>query len=448
MRMTRAQLAVLASCTACTQARSFVMPDFMLGSRQMVPNAVAAARDAAKPTGTTLTLAEAYKLALARSEQVGLAETAVDEANINWNEKWTELGPTLTASASLVERRETFVGGNLLRPGQQRIGAVTFAQPLFRRGFFDSRAAGKYGHASATAQLRRERELLARDVAAAFIDVLKFRQLLELAQASVTRAKSQYTFAVARVKAGQALKNAELLGEIDVKRAELQEIGAKRDLTTAELAFTRIVGKAPPAQLAVPTLPPIPDATRARDLVARRPDLEALGLKVREAHSEEEAAAGRRLWPRLDVTAQVQFLDPEVLGNKVDWEVVGVLSFPLLQGGREYTELSRRENATHVATLELERNRKVVVEQLDVAAAEIAASTRAAELAKDQVDAAREHYTLVDKQVRLGAITFLEVANAQAVLVEAENAYEVATMDKLRATYDYLYATGALDLSK
>jgi len=444
----RRLLAVLVVCTACMQSRSFIVPDFVLTSQRMLPSAASAAREAAKDTGPKLTLAQAYQLALARSEQVALAASAVEDADIAWNEKWTEIGPNLTATGSIIEQRERVVGMTVFAPGQQLVGNITFAQPVFRRGFFDSRAAGKYGHASAAALLHRERELLARDVAAVFIDVLKFRQLLELAQTSVTRTKSQYTFAVARVKAGQALKNAELLAEIDVKRAELQEVNARRDAASAEVAFTRLVGKPPPAQLEFPAMPTIPNDKRARDLAARRADLQALVMKVQWSRAEEEAAAGRRLWPRLDVTANLQYVDPEVFGNHVDWQVAGVLTIPLLQGGREYTELSRRENATHAASLELERSRKLVVEELDVAAAQIAAATRAAELAKEQLDAAKEHYALVDKQVRLGAITFLEVANAQAVLVEAENTQEVATMDKLRATYDYLYAIGEIDLSK
>jgi outer membrane protein len=444
----RRLLAVLVVCTACMQSRSFIVPDFVLTSQRMLPSAASAAREAAKDTGPKLTLAQAYQLALTRSEQVALAASAVEDADIAWNEKWTEIGPNLTATGSIIEQRERVVGMTVFAPGQQLVGNLTFAQPVFRRGFFDSRAAGKYGHASAAALLHRERELLARDVAAVFIDVLKFRQLLELAQTSVTRTKSQYTFAVARVKAGQALKNAELLAEIDVKRAELQEVNARRDAASAEVAFTRLVGKPPPPQLEFPAMPTIPNDKRARDLAARRADLQALVMKVQWSRAEEEAAAGRRLWPRLDVTANLQYVDPEVFGNHVDWQVAGVLTIPLLQGGREYTELSRRENATHAASLELERSRKLVVEELDVAAAQIAAATRAAELAKEQLDAAKEHYALVDKQVRLGAITFLEVANAQAVLVEAENTQEVATMDKLRATYDYLYAIGEIDLSK
>ena len=426
---------------ACAQALPRSFSGFPL-PRAMLPTA---AKDAV-PSGK-LTLAGAYELALARSERVALAERAVADADIDWSEKSTEMAPTLDATATAYEQRERVIGGVVFTPGQQFVGAVTLDQPVFRKGFFDSRAGGKHRYDSARAALVRERQLLAHDVAAAYIDVLKFRRLLELAHSSVTRATSQRTFAAGRVKAGQALKNAELLAVIDVKRAERQEVNAQRDLAAAEVAFERIVGR-PPPDLERPPMPSLPERANGLELAKRRGDLAALELGVVAAEDEEAAAAGKRLWPRFDLNANVQYLNPDVLDTTVNWQIIGVLTIPLLQGGREYTELSRRENATHVAQLQLDQNTKVVIEEVELAALQNQTAARASELAKEELDAAKEHYDLVDKQVRLGAITFLEVTNAQAVLVEAENAYEAATIDKLRAAYDYLYAIGALELNK
>ena len=112
------------------------------------------------------------------------------------------------------------------------------------------------------------------------------------------------------------------------------------------------------------------------------------------------------------------------------------------------TDIALRRNAVHSARLSLELQQKIVVEEIEQAAIRVASSEQAAELAEKQVAAAREHYKLVDKQVRLGAITFLEVTNAQAVLVEAENAFEVASMERVIAVYDYLFAIGAIDVGK
>jgi outer membrane protein TolC len=179
-----------------------------------------------------------------------------------------------------------------------------------------------------------------------------------------------------------------------------------------------------------------------------RADLRTLELDVRTAQAAERAAAGKRWWPRLDVEGTAQVFSPKVLDSSYDWSVVGTLTIPLLQSGEELSELARRSNAAHAAQLALDLQKKGVVDEIERAAIRAASAMKAAEIARQQLDAAREHYKLVDKQVRLGAITFLEVTNAQSVLVEAENAQEIATMDRILAVYDYLFAIGAIDLTK
>ena len=394
-----------------------------------------------EPTSGTLTLAAAFELALSRSEQLSLADCDVIEADIRRHGAWDAITPDVSLTATGILQREQTAGMNVLVPGNQLIGGALIQQPLFRRGVFAAHTAAERGHESAQATRRRAREQLARDVAEVFITVLRSRKLLELAGTAVGRAKTQHELAVGRVKAGQALKNAELLALIDLRRAELQAVAAERDVEAASAAFARLVGQAPPA-LELPATPPLPAPERAIALARKRSDLRALELAAAAASAEETAAAGKRWWPRLDLEAGVQVFRPEVLNNSVDWSIVGRLTVPLLQRGTELTELALRQNAVHAAALTLEAQKKIVVEEIERAAIRVASAAKVAGLAQQQLEAAREHYKLVDKQVRLGAITFLEVTNAQAVLVEAENAFEIASMDRIIAAYDYRYAIG------
>ena len=395
--------------------------------------------------GDRLTLAEAYRLALARSEQVSLAERGVRDAEIRSTDRWTQVAPNLNLTAAATLQRERLVGTSVLIPSEQLSYGAQLEQPIFRRGFFDSRAAGRHARESATAGLRRQREELAREVAEAFIGVLSARNLLENARAAVKRTEGQLQHAVARVKAGNALKSAELLAMVDVRRAERQAILAERDVETAGIAFQRRIGVAPPAELVLPVLAEQGEL-EAEQVARSRADVVARRASLQEAEAEQRAARGRRWWPRLDLEARVQYIQPELLGRSLDWLVMGTMTVPLLQNGREHTDLALRENAARIAALELERQRKVAVEETELAGVEIASARRAEEGAKKQLDAATSHYKLVDTQFRLGAITFLEVTNAQAVLVEAENAYEAAKMDQIRAAFDYQFAVGTLKL--
>ncbi|MDB4956961.1 MAG: hypothetical protein JWO36_4530 [Myxococcales bacterium] len=400
--------------------------------------------DTAQPE--KMTLARAFQLAFERNERVSIVQLGVRDAAIRSKDRWTEVEPTLNLIAGGILQRERLAGSVVLTPAEQVTAGATLVQPLYRRDLSASRAAGESKYESANASLKRQREQLARDVAEVFIDVLRTRKLLDVARAAVGRANTQHDFAAGRVKAGNALRTAELLALVDLRRTERQAVSAQREASSADIAFRRLVGRAPPSELELPPTPSLPDPKQSLEMAKRRMDLIALQLDVRGAQSEEAAAKERRWWPQLDLDASVLYGHPALLNRSVNWSVAGVLTIPLFQAGHEITDIALRGNDTHIATLELQEQIKIVIEEVELAALQVSSAGEAAALAEKEVDAAREHYQLVDKQVRLGAITFLEVTNAEAVLAEAENALEVAKMDRVRAIYDYLFAIGAIDL--
>jgi outer membrane protein len=392
-----------------------------------------------------MTLVEAYHLAFEHSERVSIARINVDDANVRWSGTWNELEPTITGTTSATAQRERIVNMNVFAPAELFAVGGRIQQPVFRKGFFASREAGERGYDAAVASLARERQRLARDVARVFIDVVRARRLLEIAHDSVQRADQQLKFASARVKAGAVLKNAELLATIDLRRANRQLAIAERDVGLAEAAFQRLIGKSPP-DLVLPPPPALPSRDQALEIVKQRKDVVALQLQLSKARAEESAARDRRWWPRLDAQASIQYTQPKLFGSNIDWQVVGLVTFPLFQAGRELTDVSLQENRTHLASLVLQEQLEIVTEEVDDAALQLTSANAVFEHADKQATAAKDNYKLVDTQFRLGGVTFLEVTNAQAVLVEADNALAVATMDQTRAVYDFLYAIGTLDL--
>ena len=403
----------------------------------------------AAPAGK-MTLGEAYKLALARSDRVSAADHAAWEQQIHARETYNILTPTINVTGTAIYQRERTVGTTqqVIVPGNELLGALNVAQPVLRPGFFPQTDADQRSIDSADQSAKRSREQIAHDLVDAFIGVLRARSLLELSHAAVARAKTQYDLAVGRVKAGQALHNVELLAQIDLQRAQLQEAVALRDTAIAGAAFQRIVGREPPAELVLPATPALPTQDQALAYAQNRSDLKSLELQVEKARAMVDSTANKRWRPTLDVDAMVQLNYPKLYipGRYLDYQVLGLLTIPLLQNGHEFTDLALRENDQNVAELQLEGERKIAYEEIERAALQAASAEHVVQIATELVGVAREHYKLVDKQVRLGAITFLEVTNAQAVLVEAENAFEVAKMDRETAVYDYLFAIGALDL--
>ncbi len=393
-----------------------------------------------------LTLDAAIELAMRNNERIGLARANVSGAAIIADGAWNALKPNVSLSGTSVLQNQVVVDNFVVQQRTQSVASARVQQPVFRRGQFSARDASLHGRAAATAQLEFECSQLARDVVVAYIDVVRARSLMTLAEASAKRAGVQYTYAFNRVKAGSALKTVELLAQIDLKRAERQFVTAKRDVGRTEATFLRVVGIGAP-ELELPALQEPPSSDVARQGASNRADLVAIKSRIRQAESEREAAQGRKFWPRLDVEAGVDYYLPELNDRVVDWRVMGLLTIPLFQSGQEYTDIAVRKNQQRIAALQLGAQTKTAVEQFEIGAADFEGAFQAAELAEQQRDTAREHYSLVDKQFRLGAVTFLDVTNAQAALVEAENAFEVARIDRVRASYDLRFAVGMLDVA-
>jgi outer membrane protein len=410
--------------------------------------AVTASPSVARGEEGTLTLSEAYALAVRYNDQFQIAAENAEAAEIRLRDTWSDIRPTITATAQTAVQRELENSGIVFVPRIQWFqGSITARQPLFRKGFFASRDAERFAYKSANATLSRERERLARDVAFVFIDVLRTRSIVVLSQGAVKRTTTQYEYIVARVKAGNTLKTAELLADIDVKRAQRQLITAQRDVGVAEANFTQLVGRAPPAVLEMPPQAAPPALTNGLEVAKKRDDLFALELRVREAEARTEAAEGLRFWPTLDLTGGATFFVPEVQDLTYRWQVLGVLTIPLLQSGAEANEIALRENATRIAKLQVEQQRKLTTAEVQAAWVVVETATAAQDVGEKQLKAATDHYALVDKQFRLGAITFLEVTNATNALAEAELALEIARMERVRAIYDYMFVTGAIDLA-
>jgi outer membrane protein TolC len=398
------------------------------------------------PPRPSMTLSEAFKLALAESERVRVAEREVDAADIRWTQAWTELGPTasINGNGGYISR-ETF---NLKGVSIGGSGALNL--PLFRKSFFDAREGGELAKKSAEAALVRTREQLMRDVVVAFIGVMRARQQIELFKSAVTRADAQQKAASQRVKAGGALRTAELLAQIDLRRAQIQLNVAERDARSAEVAFQTLVGEPPPSALTLPPTPKAPAMEEAMKLREERADLKALRLLTMQSRALEAAARGRRLWPRLDARAQLDvgtlLAAGDLGGTTTDWTVLGILTFPLFETGNEYIEIALQENATRALELQEKLLLELSGDDVGRALVRVAAEGRAAVLAEAQVKDALENYQLVAAQFRLGAITFIDVATAQAVLTEAENLRVVAIYDREIAHYELLFLAGALTL--
>jgi outer membrane protein TolC len=332
----------------------------------------------------------------------------------------------------------------LIVPGEQVVVGATVSQPLFRRPLFPSRTAGRLGVESNQATLARTHEQLMMDVTSSFIGVLRSRQQIRLAESSVKRAEALLQNISARVKVGAGLKAAELLASIDVSRARVQLASAVGEEHNQEATFERLMGISPPEKLVLPTTPaPAPSTTAVRS------DLRALHFSGLQSLATEDVLRGRLFWPTLDAQGAVSYTAPVgVLTDPLVWTATANLTVPLFQGGDEWVQLRLQKYRTETTVLQEKALRTQITEEIRRAEIHIDTVAQTLKLAEEQVQVAQQNYNLVVTQFRLSAISFLEVANAQSALTEAENLLLVTGYERELAAYQLLFAAGQLALGR
>jgi outer membrane protein len=153
------------------------------------------------------------------------------------------------------------------------------------------------------------------------------------------------------------------------------------------------------------------------------------------------------IWPTVKAIGQADYFDPVVPGfEKAEFRAIALISFPLYQGGAEFTAIRHQRVVVDDASMGERRLRRDITEQVKSAELELEAAQNTYNLSQDQIRDARENYDLVQNQFKLGAATPLEVANAQANLSEAETQNLVAGYQQQLALYELLFATGQLQL--
>jgi outer membrane protein len=421
----------------------------MLSACRLVGALLAAATSTASSGLESLSLSEAYRLALKRSEAVMLADQATRDAVVRSNDVWTELGAQASVfGEGALQRAFANTDGTVARPGAAVLAGGNLVQPVFRGDFFSTRRSALLGVSSSEVAAVRAREQLMQNVITAFIGVLRARQQTELIKVAEKRAEAAYQFAAARVKGGGALRTAELQAAIDLRGTRLALVASARDLRVAEETLAFLIGPMPPRRLNLPPPPQIPTLAQALNLAQeKRRDLISLRLKTLSARAFNDAASAR-FWPRLDISADgiVRAPSGSLIFPSADWHLIALLTVPLFQGGTEYVESQRRESALVAAELTESLQTKVVKDEVLRAYPRLEAANRTAALAEEQVSDATQHYGLVVSQFKLGAVTFLEVANAQNLLSTAESQRAVAIYDREQAMYDFLFVIGILEL--
>lgn len=397
----------------------------------LFPLAAAAqeASTAAAP-GRAVALPEAYKLALARSEQIAVSGAGYEEAVARTREIFSHVLPRLTLMGTETLQDVPSGASNIFLQRNREQGWLNAHQPLFTglREYLAYRSSKDLGRA-AELSLERAKQLLYRDVARAYLDLLTAQEDIRIREALVGITQKRVSELKEFRKVGRARASELLAAESQVAQnlAQLESARATEQVAQFNLAFlTGVDERLAPAP--VPVGAPIPPLETALAKARARADVEARRAAAGAAEFAVKVASRAR-WPSIAADANYYIHRPPSFTSDVKWDATITGSLPLYGGGEIGAQTRQQEARLKARRAELsegsrvaEREAKSAHQRLLSSVAVVGALDAAARLAEDNARAQSEDY-------RLGQVTNLDVLGSLNILQQTRLQQNAARID-------------------
>ncbi len=360
--------------------------------------------------------------------------------------------PNLTSTATYIEFVQQ--SQNAFTAPERNLGVANQLQvPIYTGGAVRNAInAAEERVQAGRATLRATESSLFSQAVAAYMDVLRFEALAQLAENQVEVLQITFESSSDRFEIGD-------LTITDVAQARSRLAVAQGDLRTAlanlvqaREIYIQIIGAAPRELQPPPPLPNLPETVGDAVVVAldSNPDLIAAKERAEAAGFDYEVAGSGRL-PRLSAFANADYsnffgtlggfgqdlVQAEVTGN------MGVqLTIPIFQGGlpaARQRQAGARETAALEQVILTERD---VIAQTRSAYASLQASLAVIESSQTAVEAAELSLEGVRAENSIGNRTILDVLNAEQELVSARSNLVTARRNAYVAGFTLLAAMG------
>lgn len=246
-------------------------------------------------------------------------------------------------------------------------------------------------------------------------------------------------------------------GDVDVLRAQVEQSNTEADLNDAvqeraqiENALAVLCGRpatdfhlaAQPLEHA--SLPQVPAVIPAQ-LLARRPDLVEAERRIAAA-SEGVKAVRAQFYPRFNLLANFGSESAEFSQLARDdsrvWSIGGAISIPIFEGGRRVANVHAAQSRTEQAVAAYRQTALTAFREAENALSALRQRTLQADARQRVSRDSRRVFDALQQTYLQGGINYLDVIDAQRVLLSAELA-EVGTLNaRYAATIDLIRAMG------
>lgn len=399
----------------------------------------------------TVTLEEAYAIAVGAHESVRIAGETVAQAEAGLTKATSRILPNVTAEGAYTKYSEAKTSGTVsVQPDEASRLDLRVTQPLYSGGReWAVRRQARLNIEKSRVGVAGTKEDVMASTASAYYSVLKAQKDLEIKKAALTRAGERRKVAEARFRVGEATK-------AEVLRAEAEVAGAEAELTTATSALAdsrvtlkRVLGTSEDINVAEPAAQaPLEEGVEAliEKAYQSRRDYKRSVYDERMASEDITYARGaflpslklEGLYSHKEQTPQTTFF----VENSTSASVI--LTYPIFEGWLRKAELSEARSKYRASELRrLSLKRDIEVEVRD-AYNDVASSKAVIESYRRQVSFAEENYRMVFGQYRHGLATTVDVIDADTTLISAQRSYVNALYDHELALITLKYKTGML----
>jgi len=418
---------------------------------------------ASSPAPLSLTLEQALRLAAEKNRDVQKALEYRRWVQGKYLEERSAVLPQLTLTASGTRNYDASQQA-FFRDLPPEFGAI-FAfeqdvattelglrQALFTWGKVGAAIrAAKVGLLTAEDQLRYQRQVVERDVTAAFYDVLLAKELVSIAKQNLAQKQRHHDEAQKRYTLGTATDYDVLAAKVAVDNARPEAIRAHNAVANAKkrlallLASERDVDAV--GTLAVEPTPVPATETAIAEAVARRPDLKQLEHR-RAVYNELLTIAKAANKPRLDLIAGLghTWLDlPAIKSDGKTWHAGIYLSFPFFDGFATKGRVAEARSDFATAQLEETQLREAIALEVQAAVDALEEASQVVLALSGTVEQAERLLQMAEQGYEFGVTTRLEVDDSQLALVQARGGLARAQRDYRVARVWLEYVTGAME---
>jgi outer membrane protein TolC len=254
------------------------------------------------------------------------------------------------------------------------------------------------------------------------------------------------------VRQGRIVASDRMTAELSLASAEsLREQAANRQRLALE-DLRLVTGLPADAELLLPSwkTPATPAAAPAaaqseQRALANRKDLKANAALV-QASRTKITAARAVFQPQIGVIATDSWYDDNAALDNKSQSIMGVVSWNLFNGGRDWHGLTAAQRDTEQTELRLEGLQQTVRGEVRAAASRLIEATARREIAAQSVDKARENVRLVKQRYGEGRTILIDLLMAERVLVEARNEELTASLGQELGAAQLQLAEGSLAL--